>query len=459
MAELVAPWALRARFAGALSRMYAAEVPAYGDLVEVCNDINREALGEGGGSELGTLARITAERHGAIRVGSPAELRLVARLFGLLGMQPVGFYDLREATPTSLPVVSTAFRPVDPTDLARNAFRVFTSMLVPDDLRFFDEDFGREIAERVTRRSLLADGLEQLIGEAERLGGVARERADEFIGLAVATFELSGEPLDAAWHERLFAVSPVAADIAAGPGTHINHLTPRVLDIDELYRRMEKRGITMIDRIQGPPAWDGPDVLLRQTSFRALNEIRTMRLADGTIEQRAVRVRFGEVEQRGVALTPDGRLLVDELSSKVEASAHADEDTSHAAAEAFRTTLPKDLATMALAGLAYVTFEAHPGHPLAGGRSLAALVTSGALTVHPIVYEDFLPRSAAGIFRSNLEHEGSRDDARGKAAWDAPAMAEALGRAVLDPYELYADQQQRSLRDALDVLGVTDLIG
>jgi uncharacterized glyoxalase superfamily metalloenzyme YdcJ len=90
---------------------------------------------------------------------------------------------------------------------------------------------------------------------------------------------------------------------------------------------------------------------------------------------------------------------------------------------------------------------------------LAALVTSGALTVHPIVYEDFLPRSAAGIFRSNLEHEGSRDDARGKAAWDAPAMAEALGRAVLDPYELYADQQQRSLRDALDVLGVTDLLG
>ena len=52
--------------------------------------------------------------------------------------------------------------------------------------------------------------------------------------------------------------------------THINHLTPRVLDIDDLYESMQARGIEMIDEIQGPPRWDGPDVLLRQTSFRAL---------------------------------------------------------------------------------------------------------------------------------------------------------------------------------------------
>jgi uncharacterized glyoxalase superfamily metalloenzyme YdcJ len=36
------------------------------------------------------------------------------------------------------PVVSTAFRPVDADELARNPFRVFTSMLVSNDPRFFD---------------------------------------------------------------------------------------------------------------------------------------------------------------------------------------------------------------------------------------------------------------------------------------------------------------------------------
>ena len=85
--------------------------------------------------------------------------------------------------------------------------------------------------------------------------------------------------------------------------THINHLTPRVLDIDELYARMQARGIAMIDAIQGPPRWDGPDVLLRQTSFRALAEPRAFRRADGSVHEASLRVRFGEVEARGIALT------------------------------------------------------------------------------------------------------------------------------------------------------------
>ena len=45
---------------------------------------------------------------------------------------------------------------------------------------------------------------------------------------------------------------------------------------------MQARGIEMIDAIQGPPRWDGPDVLLRQTSFRALAEPRTFRRIDGS---------------------------------------------------------------------------------------------------------------------------------------------------------------------------------
>jgi uncharacterized glyoxalase superfamily metalloenzyme YdcJ len=56
--------------------------------------------------------------------------------------------------------------------------------------------------------------------------------------------------------------------------THVNHLTPRVLDIDELYAAMQAHGIRMIDAIQGPSRWHGSDVLLRQTSFRARAEPR-----------------------------------------------------------------------------------------------------------------------------------------------------------------------------------------
>src|SRR5699024_12029613 len=91
----------------------------------------------------------------------------------------------------------------------------------------------------------------------------------------------------------------------------------RLLDIDDLYHRMEARGITVIDEIQGPPDWDGPDILLRQTSFRALDEERTFKFADGTVGPGALRVRFGEVEKRGIALTPRGRELYDSMNTEV----------------------------------------------------------------------------------------------------------------------------------------------
>ena len=125
--------------------------------------------------------------------------------------------------------------------------------------------------------------------------------------LAVEAFTLSSEPVDATWYAELEAISSVAADIGGVTSTHINHLTPRVLDIDDLYARMSARGITMIDAIQGPPRWDGPDVLLRQTSFRALAEPRRFRTPAGEVVDGSLRVRFGEVEARGIALTPAGR--------------------------------------------------------------------------------------------------------------------------------------------------------
>ena len=249
---------------------------------------------------------MTGERHGAIRVGNVRELADVADLFAAFGMYPVGFYDLRDATPP-VPVVSTAFRPIDADQLEHNPFRVFTSMLATADTRFFSPELRVRVERFLAERRLFDPAL---IAEARCIaaaGGAEPERAETFVAEAVAAFALSREPIDRGWYEELTDVSAVAADIAGVTTTHINHLTPRVLDIDELYRRMTERGVTMTDAIQGPPRWHGPDVLLRQTSFRALSEPRRFRAADGSVADGTLRVRFGEVESRGVALTPKGR--------------------------------------------------------------------------------------------------------------------------------------------------------
>lgn len=97
--------ALRARFARRLSGLYGQEVPAYTTLVEVSSEVNRRVLERDGAAaeRLGSIDRVTAERHGAIRVGTPEELGSVARVFGALGMRPTGFYDLRDAHPQPIP--------------------------------------------------------------------------------------------------------------------------------------------------------------------------------------------------------------------------------------------------------------------------------------------------------------------------------------------------------------------
>ncbi|MFI2489425.1 2-oxoadipate dioxygenase/decarboxylase family protein [Promicromonospora kroppenstedtii] len=445
------PWQLRAAFARSLSDMYGKEVPAYTTLLDVSHEVNADFVTQHGADaeRLGSIARVTAERHGAIRVGTPTEMSQVARVFGAMGMRPVGFYDLRDASSSSVPVISTAFRPIERSELARNPFRVFTSMLVTADRRFFTADLERRLENFLGARTLFGPDLLALADRAEAEGGLPEDQAAEFLRLATAAFELSAEPVDQAWYRELEAVSAVAADIGGIASTHINHLTPRVLDIDDLYARMEARGITMIDAIQGPPRWEGPDVLLRQTSFRALAEPRTFRTADGEIISDSLRVRFGEVEARGIALTRAGRAAYDAAVVEIDeaaAAARADDpgfteaQRQEIARAVWQKTFPTTEAALADQELGWFTYEVDP---------------AGAGVVRqPIVYEDFLPRSAAGIFQSNLTSDGAKDASQEGTDRDADWMAGALGRDLNDPFDLYADQVARSLATAAETLGV-----
>ncbi|WP_033292620.1 2-oxoadipate dioxygenase/decarboxylase [Amycolatopsis jejuensis] len=445
--KTIPQWQLRAAFARRLSERYGREVPAYTTLVDVSREVNEDVLRRTGADaeRLGSIERVTAERHGAIRVGTPAELQQVARIFGALGMVPVGFYDLREAAASAVPVVSTAFRPIEADELARNPFRVFTSMLTPADPRFFDDDLRARLENFLGRRRLFPPELLELADRADRDHELSEVDAERFLGLAVGAFELSAEPVDRAWYQELEKVSSVAADIGGVSSTHVNHLTPRVLDIDELYRRMSARGIEMIDAIQGPPRWAGPDVLLRQTSFRALAEPRRMREADGSVTTGALRVRFGEVEARGIALTRKGRERYDELLAETDrrSSGH---DRAEVAKTVWQQGFPDTERGLIEDGLAFFTYHLREDRPRRGPTSL----TASWVDARPIVYEDFLPRSAAGIFQSNLSGAGTRDNTREGAHYDVARLSGVLERDIHDPYELYERQQNATVEQLMD---------
>ncbi|BBN54127.1 hypothetical protein TRE132_22520 [Pseudomonas chlororaphis subsp. aurantiaca] len=300
--SFVSPDLIRQRFSRAMSDMYREEVPLYGALMELVAQVNAGVLGsdERIARQLrstGEIQRLDLERHGAIRVGTATELATLGRLFAVMGMQPVGYYDL---TPAGVPVHSTAFRAVHESALQVSPFRVFTSLLR---LELIDNRQLRDFAESVlVRRSIFTPRALALIEQAETQGGLDDRAAGEFVEQALETFRWHhSATVTAGQYQQLSAQHRLIADVVAFKGPHINHLTPRTLDIDQVQELMPAHGITPKAVIEGPPRRECP-ILLRQTSFKALEE--AVSFTDQPDSRGSHSARFGEIEQRGAALTP-----------------------------------------------------------------------------------------------------------------------------------------------------------
>ena len=212
---------LRAGFASAMSAMYQQEVPQYGTLLKLVSQVNAEVLAQNPALKQqferdNELSRLSVERHGAIRVGTAAELAMLRQVFAIMGMYPVGYYDLSQA---GVPVHSTAFRPLDDDALNANPFRLFTSLLR---LELIDDpSLQRQAAEILAARDIFTPRCRELVSLHQQQGGLTAQQAEEFIPEVLETFR---------WHQRLHAIDIQRArrqvvDMATGETDHIGDQT------------------------------------------------------------------------------------------------------------------------------------------------------------------------------------------------------------------------------------------
>ncbi|NWA61901.1 VOC family protein [Pantoea sp. B9002] len=431
--------AIRTLFSQAMSTLYQQEVPQYGTLTQLVTAVNERTLEANPElknrlSAADELSRLSVERHGAIRVGKADELSTLRQMFAVMGMEAVGYYDLSQA---GVPVHSTAFRPVSDRALRHNPFRVFTSLLR---LELIDDAALREKAAAIlAARDIFTPGCRALIAKHQQQGGLNAADAATFVQEALETFRWHAHTtVDSATYHALSQQHRLIADVVCFRGCHINHLTPRTLDIDRVQALMPSRGIDPKTLIEGPPQRKVP-ILLRQTSFKALEE--AVHFNDGTPGTHTA--RFGEIEQRGAALTPKGRELYDRLLAEAGTGSDNQHHQQHLS-EVFGD-FPDDEETLReqqLAWFRYRLTEKGEHLPPRAGESVTQLLAEGRLSAEPIVYEDFLPVSAAGIFQSNLG-----DVAQTRSAGNASRadFESALGSAVQDEMALYQQMQQRSL--------------
>jgi len=448
--KIISPDAIRSAFSAAMSAMYKQEVPAYGTLMELVADVNAKVLADDTHlherlTETDSLERISEERHGAIRLGTAAELSMMRRVFAVMGMFPVGYYDLSAA---GVPVHSTAFRPIDDAALKHNPFRVFTSLLRLDLIS--DEKLRAESEEVLSKRNIFTPGAIALVEKAEANGGLGEDDAKTFVTEVLETFRWHDHAnVSADLYHRLHDAHRLIADVVSFKGPHINHLTPRTLDIDAVQDQMPERGINPKAVVEGPPTRKCA-ILLRQTSFKALEEEVSFVGSDGKWTPGSHTARFGEIEQRGVALTPKGRALYDKLLNDTRAVARPAPDGSNSAAyvkalsDVF-AAFPDTWAGIREEGLGYFAYSVKDAARLAvfkADTDIETLIEGGAVQFDPIIYEDFLPVSAAGIFQSNLGDDDAQDFVESP---NQKRFEEDLGARVLNEFEHYGRIERESI--------------
>jgi len=441
---------IRVQFTLSMCEMYQLEVPLYRKLLSLVNSVNQETIDHSSPLTPNEFRLLQLEHHGAIRVGSASELFIIRRLFNVMGMHPVDYYDLSIA---GIPVHSTAFRALNRDDLELSPFRVFCSLLRLDLIE--DDQLREQANEILDKRQIFPEELIELIDLSEKQGGLTVDEANSFVGNALEVFRWHQDSaVNKQTYDELKVAHGLIADIVSFKGPHINHLTPKVLDIDACQAQFAQHAIKAKAIVEGPPKRDCP-ILLRQTSFLAIAE--NVIFSDDKAGTHTA--RFGEVEQRGIALTPKGRELYDRLLLEVR-NANTEIAYDIRLSKAFKE-FPDTYEEIRRQGLGYFHYSANAASEQINhqGNDIESLIKEGLINTSPIIYEDFLPVSAAGIFTSNLSSEtnitkGIETKPLPKENTNRKYFEEALGTKTENSFDLYQKVQEESLSNALKTLGI-----
>lgn len=242
--------------------------------------------------------------------------------------------------------------------------------------------------------------------------------------------------------------------------------------VDELVRRLKLPEFNLNalkhngfkDFTEGPSE-DTP-VLLRQDAYKALTEPVTFTNSDGSTHQTVHTARFGEIEQRFYATTPEGRELYDKCLTVADAAREKDPSlpkkdfAKYEAmyAEPFKA-FPKTLSELISKGLIRAKYMPTKKGIAAKGTikttDLAELVKLGYVQVEGLRYEDFLPVSAAGIFASNLNQYGTKSTAKSKPVYTQAMHEEVMGKKIIDTDAQYKALEAESLLKTFEALGLS----
>ncbi len=485
--KLLTSTEIRKKFIVVLSQLFQEEFPEYKQFLAIVNESNAAYIEKKGKENITDEDRVAQERHGAIRVATQEELKIIKDIFEVIGCFPVNFYDMTGLPKGALPIYATAFRPIG-SDIEISPFRMFCSLL---DLESVPEDVKEDVKEIIEKRKNLENTrfsprLKELIIKYQENNGLNETDAKDFVQEAVNSLTIQkNRVVDFALYKKLREKNDLLADLVC-VGINVNHLTPRVYDIEDVSERLQTAGLEMkAGGIEGPTIRDDAvPIQLNQTSIKAPNtnilvsanldligknsdrKAITLEMeVDETLKDYLERIqkqvdsnqdkvfsishksRFAEVESRGVALTEKGEELYNQAIKEGN----------------FKDSFPKTHEELFAQKLAYYQCKVCVDKikdalstEFKIPENIAEMVKQGYVELCPQRYEDFLASSAAGIFKSNLsevKNEEQNTSRLSDTAKNKDSLEKALGREIINPHDLYKQLQDKSEKSAIAKLG------
>ena len=155
-----------------------------------------------------------------------------------------------------------------------------------------------------------------------------------------------------------------------------------------------------------------------------------------------------------MALTPEGRLMYDNLT---ENKNYGDFPKTHI--ELFEKSLAYYQYSLAKNGKNLPEIKKLINNSQNQQQVLVNLVKAGYVELIPVTYEDFLPKSAGGIFESNLSSQTSirKGNIDKNSQSNKEKFENILGRKVMDSYEIYSTIEQKSKEKLFDELKINSI--
>lgn len=428
---------IRLKYVQMISDLFHSRYSVYGVVFDIVRDVNNMALIQNASLydemvKKGQKQTFSQELSAHYILFNPGDLGIIRRIFAVMGLYPVGFYNL-DLNGKSL--ASTLFKPLNKIALKQQPFRITVSLA--------NQSFDNECEQHNVPKNRL-DLSEKFLGLLQKF-----EKYSALNELDVHYFiqELQENLHKPDYDMQCCEQRPFRSSMnQIRESIMIRSTSLACLNLPKVIEELKHFDLYAIDDLDGPSDRKHP-LLFNKMNINLRSKHPDHQKSDS--DNQNIPVFTIQLEQRGLALTAKGhqffKSILSNLKSRLEPRTRLSLVQKRKLMNQVFKRFPDSSYSLYRKGLAYFTFSVNPEIEIIDDRywteeDLPRLIRSKRILLTPLIFED--------IYSSYSVHASSSFDfVEEKKSFEA-----YLGTCIHDEMRYYVLCQEQSLQTCLAIL-------